>query len=160
LFRRSIDIQQGKFSVLREKQRKTVTAHLDVCIAVRVRARDVDTWEIDSDTRHRFTVDPSIHGSSVDASQWRFELDELLTCLRLAPQPDRPPEQSTSLRVAVFIDQLLNAGDPFRPLRPIGRHHSLKVPPHAKDPLSRIAQPWREALGGLPALGRCSIRVC
>jgi hypothetical protein len=56
LLRRSIDIQHRVFRVWREKQRKTVGSNLDVRVAVRVRARDVDAWEIDSCIRHVFTV--------------------------------------------------------------------------------------------------------
>jgi hypothetical protein len=52
LLRRSIDIQHRIFRVGREEQRKTVRTHLDMRVAVRVGARDMDAWEIDSHIRH------------------------------------------------------------------------------------------------------------
>jgi len=79
--------------------------------------------------------------SSVDAFSWCFEMDELLTCLGLAPQPDRPPDQSPSLRLAVFIDHLLDARNPFRPLSPLGTHHSTSVPRTRAAHCSRLHSP-------------------
>jgi len=52
LLRRSVDIQHRIFRVGREKQRKTVSAHLDMRVAVCVGAPDMDAWKVDSDIRH------------------------------------------------------------------------------------------------------------
>jgi hypothetical protein len=52
LLRRSIDVQRRIFCVGGEKQRKTVRPDLNVRVAVRVGARDVDAWETDYRIRH------------------------------------------------------------------------------------------------------------
>src|SRR4051812_35256743 len=48
LLRRSLDIQHRILRIRREEQREAMLAHFDVRVAVRVRARDVDAWKIDS----------------------------------------------------------------------------------------------------------------
>ena len=52
-------------------------------------------------------------GSSVDPVRRRFQLDEPLTGLGLAPQSDRPPQEPPLLRRPIFFDQLRDAGKPF-----------------------------------------------
>ncbi len=64
----------------------------------------------------------------MDPLRGRFELDELLTRLGVAPQLDRPLHEAPLPRRAVFLDQLLDAGTPFRRFDSIDRHPTVRVP--------------------------------
>jgi hypothetical protein len=59
---------------------------------------------------------------SVDALWRRFELNDALTSLGIPPHPHRALEEPTLLGRAVFLDQLLDAGKPFRRADPIVLH--------------------------------------
>ena len=82
---------------------------------------------------------------SVDPLWGSFELHELLTRLGVAPQLDRPPHEASLLRRAVFLDQLLDAGTPFRRCDSIDRHRVCESSADSRGTLSPIAQHGRIA---------------
>src|SRR3954463_841110 len=57
---------------------------------------------------------PAAEAMSVNSLWRRFELDDLLTGLGVAPSPHRALEEPTLLRRAILLDQFLDAGKPFR----------------------------------------------
>src|ERR1043166_5478881 len=60
--------------------------------------------------------------------RWRrFELDDLLSDLGVAPQSHRPAAEPALLRSAVLLDQLLDAGTPFGRADPIDHHPRMAV---------------------------------
>src|SRR3954469_19962395 len=65
-------------------------------------------------SRLRSSESSSRRNASVDPVRGRFKLNELLTGLGVAPHPHHALVEPTLLRRAIPLDQLLDAGAPFR----------------------------------------------
>src|SRR5439155_8353652 len=52
LFQSAIDVQYRRFGIRRQKQGEPMLADLEVRLMVRVRARHVDPWQVDSHVQH------------------------------------------------------------------------------------------------------------
>ena len=76
----------------------------------------------------------------------RFEFEELLTRLGVAPQFDCQPHEAPLLGSAVFLDQLVDADAPFRRFMSIDRHRTERSPGD-RDALSPIEQRRRAKTG-------------
>lgn len=79
--------------------------------------------------------------SSMDAFFLSFEDQKPLVGLDLAPQRHRPLQEPPSLRLAIFLDHLLDPRALFCRMGRLDGFHSISVPWTDTGELSPIAQP-------------------